>query len=97
MPKTGVTFDTVKKIALAMPGVEESTAYGSPALKVNGKMLAAIPTQRPDVEPGTLGVRVDLEDRAELLAAAPKIYYVTKHYANYPAVLVRMGAEAPLT
>ena len=95
MAKTGVTFDTVKKIALAMPGVEESTAYGSPALKVNGKMLAGIPTQRPDVEPGTLGVHVDLEDRAELLAAAPDIYYVTKHYANYPAVLVRMSRMSP--
>src|SRR5208283_4485505 len=32
-----IDFDTVRKIGLGLPGVEESTAYGSPALKVHGK------------------------------------------------------------
>jgi len=31
-----INFDTVQKIGLALPGVEESKAYGSPALKVRG-------------------------------------------------------------
>jgi hypothetical protein len=34
-----IGLDTVRKIGLALPGVEESTAYGSPALKVRGKLL----------------------------------------------------------
>jgi hypothetical protein len=32
MPRGTINFDTVRKIGLALPGVEESTAYGSPAL-----------------------------------------------------------------
>jgi hypothetical protein len=43
MPKSTINFDTVRKIGLALPGVEESTAYGSPALKVHGKLLACVP------------------------------------------------------
>jgi len=35
-------------------------------------------------------VRMDFDERAALLAAAPEIYYVTDHYVDYNAVLVRM-------
>jgi hypothetical protein len=34
---------------------------------------------------------VGFDDRAELLAAAPDVYYVTDHYLNYTAVLVRLS------
>jgi hypothetical protein len=34
-------------------------------------------------------VRVDFDQRAELLAAEPDVYYITDHYKDYPAVLVR--------
>jgi len=87
-------FDTVRKIGLALPGVEESTAYGFPALKVGGKLLACIPANR-SAEPGSIVVRVDFEDRAELLAAAPEVYYVTDHYLEYNAVLVRLSQVSP--
>jgi hypothetical protein len=43
MPGTKVSFDTVRKIGLALPEVEEGTAYGSPALKVRGSLLACVP------------------------------------------------------
>ena len=36
-------------------------------------------------------VRVDFDDRAELLAAAPDVYYVTDHYRGYSAVLVHLS------
>ena len=94
MPKSAITFDTVRKIGLALPGVEDSTAYGSPALKVRGKLLACVPANR-SAEPGSLAVRVDFADRAELLAAAPDVYYVTDHYLNYNAVLVRLSLVTP--
>lgn len=90
MPRSRIDFDTVRKLGLALPGVEESTAYGSPALKVRGKLLACIPTHR-SAEPGSLAVRVDFDDRAELLAADPDVYYVTDHYVGYTAVLVRLS------
>jgi hypothetical protein len=89
-----INFDSVLKIGLALPGVEESTAYGSPALKVRGKLLACLPTHR-SAEPGSLAVRVGFDDRAELLAAAPDVYYVTDHYLNYNAVLVRLSRVTP--
>ncbi len=85
-----INFDSVRKIGLALPGVEESTAYGAPALKVHGKLLACVPAHR-SAEPGSLAVRVGFNDRAELLAAAPDVYYVTDHYLNYSAVLVRLS------
>jgi hypothetical protein len=94
MPTSGINFDTVRKIGLVLPDVEESTAYGSPALKVHGKLLACLPTHR-SAEPGSLAVRVDFGDRAELLAAAPDVYYVTDHYLNYNAVLVRLSRVTP--
>ena len=94
MPKSTINFETVRKIGLALPGVEESTAYGAPALKVRGKLMACVPTHR-SAEPNSLVVRVGFDDRAELLAAAPDVYYVTDHYLNYSAVLVRMSRVTP--
>jgi hypothetical protein len=85
-----ITFDTVRKIGLALPGVEASTAWGAPALKVLGKLLACVPTHR-SAEPDSLMVRVGLDDRAEMLAAAPETYYVTDHYVGYSGVLVRLS------
>lgn len=88
--KNRINFETVRQIALALPGVEESTAYGSPAFKVRGKLLACIPAHR-SAEPGSLVVCVDLIDRAELLSRDPGIYYVTEHYVPYESVLVRLS------
>ena len=90
MAKSTITFDTVREIGLALPGVEESTAYGAPALKVRGKIMACMTINR-SAEPGSLGVWVDFDDRAELLAADPDVYYVTDHYAPYNVVLVRLS------
>lgn len=90
MPKSSIDFDTVRKIGLELPGVEEVTAYGSRALKVHGKLLACIPVHR-SAEPRSLMVRVDFDDRAQLLAEAPDVYYVTDHYVGYPSVLVRLS------
>ena len=77
-------------MGLALPGVEEGTAYGSPALKVKGKLLACIPTHK-SAEPNSLAVRIDYMQRAELLKENPEVYYLKDHYANYAAVLVRLS------
>ena len=86
MAKNTITFDTVREIGLAFPGVEESTAYGSPALKVRGKIMACMAINR-SAEPRSLGVWVDFDDRVELLAADPDVFCLTDHYA----VLVRLS------
>ena len=94
MSKNTINFDTVRNIGLAFPGVEAGTAFGVPALKTRGKLLACVPSHR-SAEPGSLVVRVDFDDRASLLAEAPDVYYVTEHYAGYSAVLVRLSRVTP--
>ena len=93
MPKP-ITLTNVRKIALALPGVEESVGWGVPTFKVQGKMFACVPSHR-SAEPGSLVVRVDFDDRATLLAEAPDVYYITDHYAGYTGVLVRLSRVTP--
>ena len=90
MPRARIDFDTVRSIGLSLPGVEESTTYGSPALKVRGKLLTCIPINR-SVEPDSLAVCIDVEKRSVLTAAEPDTYYLTDHYRNHPIVLVRLS------
>jgi hypothetical protein len=68
--------------------------YGSPALKLNGKLLACIPTNKA-AEPESLAVSIDFDQRDGLLADAPETYYVKPHYINYPCVLVRLRQIQP--
>ena len=94
MPRKKATLDTVRKLALELPEVEESTTYGSPAFKVHGKLLACIAINK-SVEPDTVAVSLDFDQRAELLAIDPKVYYLTDHYVSYPVVLVRLSQIQP--
>ena len=83
-------FDTVRQLGLALPDVVDGTAYGSPALKLGGKLIACIPTNK-SAEANSIVVHIDLEHRAELLRQHPDIYYITDHYAPHPTVLVRLA------
>lgn len=85
-----ISFDTVRRIGLALPRVEESTAYGAPALKIAGNLMTCLPTHK-SAEPGSLVVLMDFSERDELIAAEPETYYLKDHYLNYPVVLVRMA------
>ena len=94
MPRKTITFDTVRKMARALADVEDGAVYGTPALKVRGKMFACIPSH-PSAEPDSLAVRIDFDQREQLIAAEPDIYYVKDHYVNYPVVLVRLTRVHP--
>ena len=89
-----IDFDTVRRIALQLPGVEASTTYGSNSLKIRGKLLACIPSHK-SAEPGSLVVRIPFDQRVELMGAAPDVYYLPDHYVNYPSVLVRLSRIRP--
>ena len=90
MPSKKIDFNVVRAIAKALPGVEGSTIHGAPSLKVRGKLLTC-PALHASAEPNTLAVRIDFDQRAELIAAEPDVYYVTEHYVRYPTVLVRLS------
>jgi len=77
-------FAAVRSIALALPEVEEGTAYGTPAFKVQKKLLARL--RQEDV----LVVMIDLADKEFLMRSKPAIYFSTPHYDGYVAVLVNL-------
>ena len=70
-----------------MPEVEESTSYGTPSLKVRGKFLTRL---KEDGE--TIVLRVDFDSRDAMMRVQPDVFYITDHYRDYPAVLVRLKA-----
>jgi hypothetical protein len=81
-------FDRVRAIAAELPEAEESTWYGTPAFKVRKKSFLRIHDKMGDV----LVVRIPLEERDTIMAAEPEKYFITPHYAGYPAMLVRLPA-----
>ena len=89
-----MNFEAVRKIGLALPDVEEGTAYGSPALKLHGQLLACIPTNKA-AEPNSLVVRIDFAQRDEMLEAEPDVYYLKPHYQDYACILVRLKKTHP--
>jgi len=85
-----MTFDAVRKVALALDNVEEGTSYGTPAFKVRGALMARL---RDDI--GALVVRMSIEDREALIADDPETYFITDHYLNYPWILVNLARVDP--
>ena len=84
-------FERVRKIGLALPGVEAAIKYdGSPLLKAGGSFMAGLATDEV-AEADTLVVRCEFDDRELLLEDAPEAYYVTDYYEKHPVVLVRLS------
>jgi hypothetical protein len=87
-----ISYDTVRRMALTFPNVEESTSYGTPALKVKGKLFVR---WRNEEDPDTIVLKMPFEQREELMAGDPETYFITDHYRNYPWVLVRLSKVHP--
>jgi hypothetical protein len=81
-----VTWETVRQLALALPGAQEGTSYGTPACKVGGKLFARL--HQDEV---SLVIKVDFEEREILMEADPETFYITDHYLDYPWMLVRLS------
>ena len=92
--KKTIDIDTVRELAMALPGIEEGSIHGAPSFKVRGKLLAC-PAIHRSAEPDSLAVRIDLDRRAEWIAADPNVCYVTDHYVKHPMVLVRLSRVRP--
>ena len=85
-----VTFEIARRTALALEHAEEVSSYGTPGFKVGGVLFARL-HQNLDA----LVVRMDFEQRAELMKADPETYFITDHYLNYEWVLVRLDRVDP--
>jgi len=77
-------------MALALPGVVETTSYRTTAFKVNGKLLARF---HQDGE--SLVVKVEYATREVLMGANPGAFYITDHYRCWPYLLVRISNVDP--
>jgi hypothetical protein len=75
----------VRRLALALPGVEEGLSYGTPGFRVRGKFLARL------WEDGmTLVVKCGDDERDFRMKADPETFFITDHYRGYPTVLVHL-------
>jgi hypothetical protein len=86
-----VTWDELKALASDLPGIEEGSCYGTPALRVKGKLLARLK------EDGESVVLLDVppDEREVLVETRPDLFFFTDHYRDWPCVLVRLGPAAP--
>jgi hypothetical protein len=88
--KRRVTFEQVTEMAVAFPGVEATSSFGTPALKVKGKFMARL--REPDVM-----VLKPIEDDEQqfLMGTQPDVFFLTDHYRGYPAILIRLSKADP--
>jgi len=81
-----LTWPRFCDLAAALPGIEQGTCFGTPALYVRKKFLARL---KEDGE--SVAIKVDFLDRDVLMEAYPKAFYLTDHYRPYPMVLMRLA------
>jgi hypothetical protein len=82
----------VLAIGAEYPGCEPSTSYGTPSLKVRGKLMTRL---RPEDDSLVL-LAVEIDEKSMLIGADPALFHTTPHYDGYPAILARLGPlQAP--
>lgn len=83
-------LETVRRLILALPGVEEGPCYGTPGFRVRGKFLARL---WEDGE--TLVVKCGDEERDFRMLADSGTFFITDHYRGYPTVLIHLAKVRP--
>ena len=89
-----LTFDDVREFGLKLPNAEESIAWGTSVLRVNGNIFTAVPIHK-SAEPGSISIHCETSVRDAMIEEQPDIYYTAAHYENYPVVLVRLARITP--
>src|SRR4051794_7368588 len=79
-----ISWPEVVDIAQRWPGVEESSWYRTPALKVAGKGFVRLRTEAD----GRLMVTCSPDEKAALLAAGDPAFGTTTHYDGHGSILV---------
>jgi hypothetical protein len=90
----------VRRIAMALPDVEETDGRFAFTIPVKGKAkgfiwvwMERVNPKKPRIaNPGVLAVRVaNLAQRDLLISTEPEKFFTEPHYAGFPAVLVRLA------
>ena len=91
----------VRRIALALPGVEEGADHFAFSVPNKGKlkgfawvwMERVAPKKSRMPNPGVIAVRVqNVAQRDLMISAEPAKFFTEPHYDGFPAVLVRLDA-----
>ena len=85
MAQRKLPLSTIRRVALAFPGVEEGTSYGTPAFRFKKRLIARL---HQDGE--SIMLKLGCEARDHLMHADPATFFITEHYRNYPSVLARL-------
>lgn len=95
-----VSWDDVRRLALALPETDERVSRGNLQWRVKEKLFVwERPLRRPDLEAlgdaapsgDILGARVEnLVAKEALLADPTGVYFTTPHFDGYPAILVEL-------
>ncbi|MGI9328955.1 MAG: MmcQ/YjbR family DNA-binding protein [Pseudomonadales bacterium] len=72
-------------MAKTFPGTEEGTSYGTPAIRVGKKLMLRLHQK----EDAIVLLINSVEEQQELIAKDPVTFFITDHYAGYPAILIR--------
>ena len=86
----GVRPTDARRLLRKQTDVAEGTSYGMPAFLVNGRFLARF----RDGDTVMVLQLATISDRDVLVQMDPRAFFLTDHYRNYPAVLIRL-AEVP--
>ncbi|MFC4126937.1 MmcQ/YjbR family DNA-binding protein [Nocardia rhizosphaerae] len=86
-----ISWEQVVALGTALPGVEESTWWNTPGLKVGGKGFARL---RVEAE-GGLALLCELPEKEALLASGDPAFYTTPHYDGHPFILVDLAVVDP--
>ena len=87
----GVTPAQFKKIAGSFPEAHEKSSYGNPAFFIAKKFF----TRYRKDDNSLVFIVADMPTRDMMLELDPKTYFITDHYKDYPAALVRMDRITP--
>ena len=89
-PANLATWGTVQEIARTLPGAVEGTSYGTPAFHVRKKLFVRLHQSGESIV-----IMIDLAEREALMEIDPETCFITEHYLNYPAMLVRLATVRP--
>ena len=89
--KQPMTAQDFRRIALALPGVEESSHMGSPDFRVGGRIFATLAAEAQ----GYGNLMLDAQHQAEFIADAPEIFLpVPGGWGRMGATHIRLAAAS---
>lgn len=80
------TWDEILRFGLTLPDTAESTSYGTPAVKVLGRMFLRLCPKDDSVV-----VLCSMWEKEALLASADPAIFTTPHYDGHGSILLRLS------